>query len=610
VPDDQTAAAWAAIDKIIKPVERAIVRSYRAALDEIRSMLAGLYERYADSEGLLTHAEMTKYNRLRALHDQIVKILGPVYSANGQLVGKLTRVVYEESFYRHGYALAKAADVDISWGLLNESAVRAAVEKPYSGLTLAKVWTRAKAGALSDIERAVIQGAVQGDSYVNMARRVRKAFDTNAKRALLIAQTEGHRMAVEGELAAYDEAEEQGLQFARVWDATLDDRTRPAHQEMDGKEAENVGTEDEPHWQWHYPGIGWVDGPGLTGVAEADINCLPGDALIYGRPRAAFRRWYEGSLYTVTTDVGMVLSVTPNHPILTSVGWVPAKVLKKGDYVIGGSFREPMAFGDGDVQRMPVTAQEVFDFLALSGANERVRGVTSQFHGDGRDGYVNVVLPHWVLGAGINPAFGQPVDKLLLSDANEPAPLRSAQHKFSFRTTHTTDSGVSGVCEARALDWTGSSHTDIHGLAAPPEWRSGFSQKAGDNIPADAEAFCELFNRNGLFGVETHEIISVDVRDFVGHVYNLHTVDGCYYAQNSEVVNGSWFITHNCRCIASTVFKGYEPKSRTAREVTTRTITKGPRKGQRVIAGVEGAGNVVGKYRTYEEWAETQGVAR
>lgn len=273
MPKDMSAAAWAAIDKITRPVERAIVRSYRKALDEIRALLGKLYEKYADSQGSLTHAEMTKYNRLKALHDQIVDIIGPLYSADGKLVGNLTKVVYEESFYRHGWAITQAAGADVSWGLLNEKAVQAAIEKPYSGLTFKEIWKRAFGAAQSDVERAIIQGLIQGDSYVNMARRVKRATETNAKRALLIAQTEGHRVAVEGQLSAYDEAEGLGIEFARVWDATLDGRTRPEHRDMDGREAENVGTEDEPRWQWNYPGIGWVDGPGLTGVASADINC-------------------------------------------------------------------------------------------------------------------------------------------------------------------------------------------------------------------------------------------------------------------------------------------------------------------------------------------------
>ena len=265
----QSAKIYAAIDKLYGPVERQILRSYRAALDETRGYLGKLYEKYA-KEGVLTHAEMSKYNRLQSLHAQLTDMLGPEFSRDGRLIGRLTRVVYEETFYRMGWMLTETAGVSGKWGLLPPDLVKAAIEKPYSGLSLPEVWTRARAGALSDIERAVVQGLVQGDSYPHMAARVKAAFDTNAKRALLIAQTEGHRAQVEGQKTAYDRAAKMGIEVKQVWDATLDGRTRESHQEMDGREAEDHG--GRPMFYMRSIGA-WVGGPGLTGVAAEDINC-------------------------------------------------------------------------------------------------------------------------------------------------------------------------------------------------------------------------------------------------------------------------------------------------------------------------------------------------
>lgn len=290
------AAIEAAIDKLQTATDREIAGLYRGGLAEIRALLGRLYENYALSDGTLTYAEMTKYNRLAAMHRQLTEALGPTLSAGGKAVKALAADAYEASYYMHGWALAQDTGADISWGLLNPEAVRAAIDKPYSGLTLRKVWTRAAAGTLSDIERAIVQGAVQGDSYPNMARRVREVFESDTRRALLIAQTEGHRLAVEGALAAYDEAEDMGLEFERVWDATLDARTRDEHRDMDGKRAENVGSDEDPHWQWHYPGIGWVDGPGLTGVASADINCRCRALTVFKgyEPKSKWARAVEG----------------------------------------------------------------------------------------------------------------------------------------------------------------------------------------------------------------------------------------------------------------------------------------------------------------------------
>lgn len=262
---------YAAIDSIIDPVLRQIQRTRKEALDDIRKLLGRLYEKYADSDGVLTHAEMTRYNRLKALHDQLTEELGPMFGRDGKLIGNLTKVVYEETYYRMGWYLTQNAEAAGSWGLLNPKLIEAAVNKPYSGLVLPQIWTRAKAGALSDIERAIIRGAVQGESYPKMARRVREVFDTNTRRALTIAQTEAHRMQTEGQKASYDEAADMGIEVQQVWDATLDNRTRETHQTMDGRIAE-YDESDGQYW-FNSPDVGWVLGPGLSGEPSFDINC-------------------------------------------------------------------------------------------------------------------------------------------------------------------------------------------------------------------------------------------------------------------------------------------------------------------------------------------------
>lgn len=213
---------------------------------------------------------MSKYNRLVNLHRQLVDTLGPELSVNGRVLWKLAKDAYGEAFYRTGYVIQENARAAGNWGLLSPDLVRAAVEKPVSGLTLRGVWTRAQAGALSDIERAIIAGTVQGESYERMAKRVRKVFDTNVRRARVIARTEGHRMMIEGQIQATERGEELGIALKRVWDATLDKSTRPSHQAMDGKVAELHNGRP----QFYMGSIGrWVDGPGLTGEASEDINC-------------------------------------------------------------------------------------------------------------------------------------------------------------------------------------------------------------------------------------------------------------------------------------------------------------------------------------------------
>jgi len=75
---------------------------------------------------------------------------------------------------------------------------------------------------------------------------------------------------------------------------------------------------------------GYGSGDGLGGW-----NCVVGDTLVSGPPPCtAYRREYSGELVILTTASGKKLTVTPNHPILTTEGWVAAGLLDEGSYVI------------------------------------------------------------------------------------------------------------------------------------------------------------------------------------------------------------------------------------------------------------------------------------
>lgn len=265
-PSDMEAAIWRAIAAIQNAYDRKIVGNYRVALEEIRGMLAKLYEKYADSDGVLTYAEMTKYNRLKALHANIMDILGPVYSKNDALVKKLATVEYEAGFFRHAWSIDNQAGVSLSWGLpapkMIDAAVNAAEFRALRDIAI----KRLRGEGVLGIDRVITQGLIQGQSYPKMARKLKEYVDGNLTQFLRIARTEGHRASVIGSQAAYDDAERLGIEFEEVWDATLDDRTRPEHGALDGV------PKNEEHGGWHLAGM-WVTGPGQSGDPAQDINC-------------------------------------------------------------------------------------------------------------------------------------------------------------------------------------------------------------------------------------------------------------------------------------------------------------------------------------------------
>jgi hypothetical protein len=65
--------------------------------------------------------------------------------------------------------------------------------------------------------------------------------------------------------------------------------------------------------------------------AIARTNCLVGETLVSGAVvRAAYRRWYDGSVVDVVTKGGRKFTATPNHPMLSRRGWVGAGAVRAG----------------------------------------------------------------------------------------------------------------------------------------------------------------------------------------------------------------------------------------------------------------------------------------
>lgn len=244
--------------------EREVIRNYREALKAIRDDIGKIYEKYAKN-GKLTHAEMSKYNRLTSLERQLTEEIRPVFRKNGALIEKMARVEYEEAFYRTAWAIDQNTGVSLRWGLLNPKAVEAAVANPLR-LIAEK---RLRQDGLLKIQRAVSQGLIRGLSYPNMMKEIKGAINGNAEDALRIVRTEGQRAQVLGQQANYAEARDIGVEVVEVWDATLDSRTRNSHGALDGVRA-SYRSNGEPYWILAGDEVG---GPLQSARPEQTINC-------------------------------------------------------------------------------------------------------------------------------------------------------------------------------------------------------------------------------------------------------------------------------------------------------------------------------------------------
>ena len=249
-------------NRTIAQCEKEIVSSYKTALDAIRVKMVRLYEKYS-TDGKLTYAEMTKYNRLATMEAEIIETLKGTTKEVTKNIDRLIAENYEQSFFRTAWAVDQSTGIGLKWGLINKETIKAAVKNDLYHL--------AKKGlaetSLVAVNRTVVQGLIQGQSMPKMGRAIAKALDRSLSDGLRIARTEGLRAVSLGELSAIDRAKDRGVQVKTRWVASLDDKTRDSHRALDGtyKDDENGG--------WYVPGLGYVAGPRLSGSPGFDINC-------------------------------------------------------------------------------------------------------------------------------------------------------------------------------------------------------------------------------------------------------------------------------------------------------------------------------------------------
>ncbi|MFI3173349.1 MAG: phage minor head protein [Eubacteriales bacterium] len=120
------------------------------------------------------------------------------------------------------------------------------------------------------IQSEISTGIASGSSWNQMAAQIAKTgmnsrFKVAYNKSILIARTEAHRIQQKATLDCQYKAKEKGADIRKVWDSTMDSRTRPTHVSLDGQIREieeefEVGGKKAMY-------------PGGFGRPEEDCNC-------------------------------------------------------------------------------------------------------------------------------------------------------------------------------------------------------------------------------------------------------------------------------------------------------------------------------------------------
>ena len=230
----------------------------------------------------------------------------------------------------------------------------------------------------------VTRGLAEGTRADTLAAAIMETGEVSRARAVLIARTETSKAAT-----ALTQARAQSVgSESYIWRTSGDGAVRPSHRDMEGKTV-----------KWSEP----VTLDGMTGHAGEFPNCFPASTPVNlaNGCHYIWRHFYTGPMVRIDFDGGSVCA-TPNHPVLTGRGWVPAGAINEGDHIIQCREQafERVSDNEDDAQTL---IGEVFDALLAIVGGECKPGLLFDFHGYVPDADVHTVRADHLLPGNFVP---------------------------------------------------------------------------------------------------------------------------------------------------------------------------------------------------------------
>lgn len=274
---------------------------------------------------------------------------------------------------------------------------------------------------------------------------------------------------------------------------------------------------------------------------------LPGTPM-QGAVIGASRALYKGKTVQLTTEKGRRLTVTANHPVLTSQGLTAAQSIRIGDYLVCYGTEtgiSPSALGAQRYeQQEPTLAENIFRALAKRMRVQTTGTISLDFHGEAQRfiGDVEVVGSYGNLLLNKQASFEEHARQLVLEQASfrkvAGSDLRSEnallQRLYPSRRCPVCSSGLSSSVLGGTFE---PQHILSFGLAA--QANSSLIECRAESGSRNAQLPSELIDR-GAGLVSLDKVIDTRENDYLGHVYDFETTTGWIVASN--------IVTSNCDC--------------------------------------------------------------
>lgn len=235
----------------------------------------------------------------------------------------------------HDYAtfqVEQLSGIDTSYTLYDRQTVERLMRdqpdllpKPRVNIPKDSLWNR------RHLQDAITQGILQGESLDKVAGRLRKVTDMDYRAAIRNARTMVTGAQNAGRVESYIRAEKMGIDLEQEWLATLDERTRHSHRQMDGERigvdtgevfpngCRYPGDPKGPPWEVYNCRCTLV--PAIKGIDQSGAarNSKLG-GMTYEEWKNKHQR-FVAQVPTLQMQIGRATSVQQINDIMNSQGW-------------------------------------------------------------------------------------------------------------------------------------------------------------------------------------------------------------------------------------------------------------------------------------------------
>lgn len=243
-------------EKLLNQLEKDVHKQYAQATKEMGKKVDAYFSKFkAEDEkqrakyeqGEITKKEYTEWrqrkmltgNRYIQMRDTLAKDLTNTDSIAMRMVGDKMIDTYALNMNYATYQIEHDTRVDTSFTLYNHDSVERLIKTNPAILPIPKPdkmldykWNK------QHLQSALTQGILQGEAITKIAKRFQSVSGMDERAAIRNARTAMTGAQNGGRLDAMERAKERGIDVKKAWMATLDNRTRDSHVELDGQEQE------------------------------------------------------------------------------------------------------------------------------------------------------------------------------------------------------------------------------------------------------------------------------------------------------------------------------------------------------------------------------------